>query len=82
MNDQPTLVRVTDADSAKAFLADLHARGWLYHPEDSAMDCLGHHDLPLILLAQIEAGMKACWEHLADPCEDALALLNAEEEIL
>lgn len=68
-----------DAESARQFLRELHARGLLYHPEDPAADCLGHHALSAEELAGIEARMRATFDHLEDPCEDALALLNSED---
>jgi len=69
---------VNDTDTARAFLAALHAEGMLFHPEEDAFDCLGHHNLPTSDLLRINANMTECFKHLADPCEDALNLVNAE----
>lgn len=74
MSDLPT---PTDEASARAFLAALHSRGWLYHPDDEAADCLRWHGLDAGTLARIEAGMASCRHLLPDIYEEALLLVNA-----
>lgn len=63
---------VNSARTAKAFLRSLHDSGLLYHPEESAKDCLNWHELPDSTLTCIEQNMKACFKYLADPCEIAV----------
>lgn len=70
-------MKVTNATTAKAFLSGLHERGLLYHPEESAAGSLWSHDLGADELAGIDANMRACFDHLPDPCETALDILNA-----
>jgi hypothetical protein len=71
------LNRVTSKETAESFLAELHKRRLLYHPEESAFDCLNNSGIGKAFLLQIERNMKRCFEYLPDPCETALQLLNA-----
>lgn len=71
---------VTDAASAVAFLTLLEAKGWLYHPEDRAWDCLAHKGLDATTLDLIQKGMDACWEPLGDVCLFALDIGEGGEE--
>jgi hypothetical protein len=71
----PRLITIKDADSAVAFLAGLAAAGLLYHPEESAFDCLAHHGLPSCVLQNIQDGMRATFLHLSDPCATALQFI-------
>ncbi len=76
MTDLPAyMANVNSADTAKAFLAALHDAGLLFHPDESAFDCLLHHDLPKCNLMTINCNMAACFQYLPDPCETSLHLL-------
>ena len=72
----PYLARVNDAATARAFLEAMHAAGLLYHPEDSAYDCLRHHDLGTMALNTINANMAATQVYLPDACATALEITN------
>lgn len=74
-----TLCPVWNSRSAEVFLTVLHERGLLFHPEDDAEDCLQYHELAPVAMSAIKAGMAACWEHLPDPCETALRIMNEGE---
>ncbi len=74
------LNRVTDEESAKAFLASLHSHGLLFHPDDSAFDCLAHHGLAQWSLAQIDRNMRRTHAFLPCPSEFSLLLINGNEE--
>jgi hypothetical protein len=71
------LPAVTSKETAESFLSELQKQGNLYHPEESAFDCLSNSGLPRNTLIKIDLGMKCCFDHLPDPCETALRLLNA-----
>ncbi len=68
---------VNSAETAAAFLASLHLCGLLFHPEENPFDCLQGHALGSPVLGRINDNMAACFAYLPDPCETALALLNA-----
>lgn len=70
------LNRVDSAESARAFFVALHDHGLLFHPEDSAADCLSHHGLAGWAIDQIERNRVRCFTYLPDPCEVALEILN------
>jgi hypothetical protein len=71
------LPTVTSKETAESFLAELHKQGHLYHPEESAFDCLSNAGLSYESLELIDYYMGKCFDHLPDPCETALRLLNA-----
>jgi hypothetical protein len=71
------LAAVTSKETAESFLVDLQKQGNLYHPEDSAFDCLCNAGLSYDALVVIDRNMKRCFDYLPDPCETALQLLNA-----
>ncbi len=73
------LPTVTSKETAESFLSELHKRGHLYHPEESAFDCLNNSGIGKASLSQIERNMKLCFEYLPDPCETALQLINAAD---
>ena len=70
------LETVKSAETASAFLAALHTAGLLFHPEESAFDCLAHHGLPTCDLLTINCNMAATFHYLPDPCAIALDLIN------
>lgn len=80
MNLAQYLNRVTDRESAIAFLESLADCGLLFHPDDSAADCLQHHRLAAWSLEQIQRNMNRARAILPDICETALAILNRETE--
>lgn len=71
------LPAVTSKETAESFLAELHKRGHLYHPEDLAFDCLKNSGLSYESVVLIERNMQLCFIYLPDPCETALQLINA-----
>jgi len=75
----PTFSPVTDAETALAFLSALLDAGALYHCDDSAHDCLSEHGLPVETLDLIEAAMQATHDHLVDPCEAAMHLMDERD---
>lgn len=68
------LTTPTDALTATAFLSQLAARGWLFHPEDSAASALWGKGLPSAVLDRLDSNMRATFRHLPDPCQTALDL--------
>jgi hypothetical protein len=72
----PTFSPVTDAETAIAFLSALLDAGMLYHPDDSAADCLGDRGIAPEALDLIQTAMQAAHDHLADPSETALHLID------
>ena len=73
-----SLDHITNQESALSFLRDLHASGLLFHPDESARDCLSLHRLPDSALAAIDSGMARAREFLPDICQAALDILNCE----
>ena len=69
---------VDSAESARAFMSELSRAGLLYHPEDSAHDCLSAHALDASTLDTIESRMRACFDYLDDPCAYGVELLRRE----
>ena len=68
---------VTSSDTATAFLRALNGAGLMYHPEESAYECLEHHKLGSMALNRINFNMAQCFAFLPDPCETALDIMNA-----
>ena len=77
--DESPYSSVYDAESATRFLVNLHRLGMLYHPEESAGDCLRHHGIGRAFLWQIENNMRACFRFLPDPCQTALNIVRQRE---
>lgn len=72
---------VTDYTTARAFLEALHAAGMLYHPEESAAECLRLHRLDADTLETISANMAATFDHLTDPCARCIAIMGTAETV-
>jgi len=65
----------TDAETSRQFLAELHRNGMLWHPEETAAECL--LDVTAGEAADLDSKMAATFQFLTDPCVDALALINS-----
>lgn len=78
MRTLPAFTVPTDAATAKTFLAELADAGLMFHPEDGAHDCLHECGLTPETVDEIDRCMRATFDHLADPCETALELINAK----
>lgn len=77
MSRKLDLPKVDSPEGAVAFLNYLYQQGLMYHPEDSAYDCLwGDYNLDYETLGDINDEMTACFIHLSDPCEVALTIIN------
>lgn len=67
---------ITTEAEAREYIYQLHADGLLYHFDDDAADCLGHHGLTAEQLEAIEHNVAQLFDVCPDPFIYALEAVN------